>query len=82
MDFVDEENSGYKFCNTLIDVFINDLVDLLTKFISNFSLLWFHNLTHEGDKILSMLGTSIRDIEIMKSNILNDLLLLVDVSLW
>lgn len=81
MHFIDEQDSWNKFSNTLIDVLIDNLIDLLSELISDFGFLWLHDLAHEGHEILSMLRSSICNIQIMKSDILNDFFLLVNVSL-
>jgi len=82
MDLIDEENSRYKLSNTLIDVPVYNFINFPSKFISDLSLFWFHDLSHQAHEIISSLWLSIGHVQIMESNILNDLLLFVYVSFW
>ena len=82
MDLIDKEDAWNKLCNTLVNISINDFVDFPSKFISDLCFLWFHNLSHQAHEIITSLWLCIGHIEIVKSDILDDFLLLMNISLW
>ena len=82
MDLIDKEDAWNKLCNTLVNISINDFFDLTSKFISDFCFLWLHNLSHQAHEIITALWLGIGHIEIVKSDILDDFFLLMNISLW
>jgi hypothetical protein len=82
VNLVDEEDTRYELSNALVDVTIDDLVDLSSQFLCNLCLFRFHDLTHETHEVIAALGTSIGHVEIVQGNILYDLFLFVNVTLW
>jgi len=46
MNFVDEKYTRYKLCYSMINVFVYNLVDFKSKFLSDFSFLRSIDLTH------------------------------------
>lgn len=81
MNLIDEKNSRDKLSNTLVYVPVDNLIDLTSQLLSNLSLLGLHNLTHKTHEVIASLRLGIGHIEVMESDILDNLLLLVDVSL-
>jgi hypothetical protein len=65
----------------VVNILIDNLVDLKSELLSNFSFLGSIDLAHEREEIMSTLRTSIGNIQVMKSNILNDFLLFVNITL-
>lgn len=78
---VDEEDTGNELRNALVDVAVDDLVDLLAQLLRNLGLLGLHELSHHAHHILSTLGPGIGHVQIVQRHILDDFLLLVDLSL-
>jgi len=64
----------------VVNILIDNLVDLKSELLSNFSFLGSIDLAHERKEIMSTLRTSISNIQVMKSNILNDFLLFVNIT--
>lgn len=81
MNLIDEEHSRDKFSNTLVDVSVDNFVDFASEFLGHFGFFRFHDLTHKTHKIVSALRTSVGHIQIVKSDILNNFFLFVDISL-
>lgn len=82
MDLIDEKYSWYKLSNTVINVLVDDFVDFKSKLFGDLSFLWSVDLTHKGEKVMTTLRASVSGVQIMKSNVLNDFLLFVDITLW
>ena len=80
MNLINKQDTWHEFCNTLIDISVDDFVDLSSEFISDFCLFRFHNLAHQTHEIISTLRPSVSHIEIMKCNVLNNLLLLMNIT--
>lgn len=78
---VNEEHTRHQLGNTLVNVLVYDLVDLSPQLVGDFRLSWLHELTHHAHDILATLRSSVGDIEIVQSDILHNLLLLVDFTL-
>ena len=79
-DFVDEEHTGNQLGNVLINVSVDDLVDFLPQFVGDFCLFRFRQLAHHAHNILSTLWSCVGNVEIVKCDILYDLLFLVHIS--
>jgi len=65
----------------VIYVFVDDFVDFESEFLGDFSFLWSVDLTHQRKEIVTSLRLSVGHIEIVESDILDNLFLLVDVAL-
>lgn len=78
---VDEEDTGNELRNALINVAVDDLIDLLAQLLRDFGLLGLHELSHHAHHILSTLGPGIGHVQVMQRHILDNFLLLVDLSL-
>ena len=46
VDLIDEKNTWDEFSNTMINIFIDNLIDFKSEFFCNFSLLWSVDLAH------------------------------------
>jgi len=77
---IDEQHSRHQLCDSLLDVPVHDLVDLSSQLVRDFSPSTLHQLTHHAHDVLSSLGSSVGHVEIVQRHVLNELLLLVDVS--
>ena len=82
MNLINEEDTWHELSDTVVDVAIDDLVDLETQLLCDLSLLWAIDLGHETEEIVATLRPCVGAVQIMKSHVLDDLLLLVDVALW
>lgn len=80
MNLIDKEHTRHEFSNTVIDIFIDDFVDLETEFLSDFSLFRSVDLGHEGEEVPTALWSRVRHVQIMKSDVLNDFFLFVDIA--
>mmetsp|Transcript_35097 Transcript_35097/g.39833 ORF Transcript_35097/g.39833 Transcript_35097/m.39833 type:complete len:280 (-) Transcript_35097:131-970(-) len=80
MNLINEQYTGNQLCDTLIDIFVDNLIDFTSQFISNFGFLGRIELIHQGDKVLATLGFGIGNIQIVQSDVLNDFFLLVDIA--
>jgi hypothetical protein len=78
---VDEEHTRYELGNTLINVLVDDLVDLAAQLLCDLGLARLHQLAHHAHNILAALWSCIRDVQIVKRDILHDILLLVHITL-
>ena len=65
----------------MVNVPVNDFVNLETQLLCNLGLLWPVDLAHKREEVVTTLWPSVSNIQIMQSNILHNLLLLMDVSL-
>ena len=81
MDLIDEEDSWDELGDAVIDVSIDDFIDFESKLLSNFSLLGSVDLRHEAHKVMTSLRSSVSAVEIVKGDILHNLLLLVYITL-
>ena len=66
---------------TLVNVSVDYLVDLLPQLFCYLSLLGFHHLAHHWYDVLTALRPCIRSVKVVQSDILNNFLLLVDITL-
>ena len=57
------------------------LIDLLPELFSDFCLLGLEHLAHDRDYVLAPLGLGICSIQVVKRDVLDNLFLLVNVSL-
>ena len=80
MDLIDKEDPRNEFGDSLVNIAVNDFVDLCSKFLGDFGFLGLHDLPHQTHEIVASLRFSVSHIQIMQSDILDDLFLLVDVS--
>ena len=78
---VDEEHTRYKLGNTLIDVLVDDLVDFAAQLLCDLGLARLHQLAHHAHNVLTALWPCVRDVQIVKRDILHDILLLVYITL-
>lgn len=78
---VNEQNTGHQLCNTLVNVAVDNLVNLLAQLVRNLGLLGLHQLAHHAHNILTALRARVCHIQIVEGHILDDLLLLVDFAL-
>lgn len=62
---IDKENTRNKLSNTLVNVFVDDLVDFCPQLVGNLSLPWLHELTHHAHDILTTLRLRVGNVEIM-----------------
>mmetsp|Transcript_6282 Transcript_6282/g.18359 ORF Transcript_6282/g.18359 Transcript_6282/m.18359 type:complete len:351 (+) Transcript_6282:612-1664(+) len=81
VDLVDEQNAGNEFGDTLVDVPVHNPVDLRSQLLGDFCLLGLHHLAHHGQDILATLGPGVGHVQVVERHVLDDLLLLVHVSL-
>lgn len=81
MTFVDEEEAKIELCDVVINVTFDDFIDFLAELISDFSLSDLVELVQNGNKILATLWLSVCNVQIMKSDLLDDFLLFVDLTL-
>ena len=66
--------------HTLIDVFVDDLVDLFAQLVRDLGLLGFHELAHHRHDVLAALRFGVGEVQIVKRHILNHFLLLVHIA--
>ena len=78
---VDEEHTRYKLGNTLIDVLVDDLVDFAAQLLCDLGLARLHQLAHHAHNVLTALWPCVRDVQIVKRDILHNILLLVYITL-
>lgn len=45
--FINEEDAWHELGNALVDIFVHDLVYLLSQLFGDFSFLWLHDLSHQ-----------------------------------
>lgn len=81
VNLIDEEHARHELGNTVVDVFVDDFVDFETELLSDLSLLGSVDLAHEGKEVTTTLGFGVSNIKIVKGHILDDFLLLVNVTL-
>lgn len=77
---INEQHSRHQLCDSLLDVPVDDLVDLSSQLVRHLGPSTLHQLTHHAHDVLSSLRSSVGHVEIVQSNVLDELLLLVDVS--
>ena len=65
MDLIDEQHSRDQLSNSLIDVLAHDFVDFFPEFLGDLGFLGFHDGVHDGEEVLTSLGTGICGIEIV-----------------
>ena len=65
MDLIDEQDTGDKLSNTMIDVLVNNFVDLKSELLGDFSFLGSVDLTHDRKEVLTTLRSSVRHIKIV-----------------
>lgn len=82
MDLINEKHAWNEFGDSLIDISVHDLVNFTSEFVGDFGFLRLHDLTHQAHEVVSTLWFGIGHIEIMETDILDDFLLFVDVTLW
>jgi hypothetical protein len=78
---VDEEHTRYELGDTLINVLVDDLVDLAAQLLCDLGLARLHELAHHAHNILTALWPCVRDVQIVKRDILHNILLLVYIAL-
>ena len=78
---INEQHTGHQFCDTLVDVAVDNLVNLLAQLVRDLSLLGLHQLAHHAHNILATLRPRVGHIQIVEGHILDNFLLLVDVAL-
>ena len=78
---VDEEDSGHQFGYSLVDVPVNHLVDFPSQLLSDFCLFGLHYLPHQTHEIVAALGPCVGHVQVVKSDVLHNLLFLVHVAL-
>jgi hypothetical protein len=81
VDLVDEEDAGDELGDTLVDVPVDDLVDLGPQLVGDLGPATLDKLAHDRHDILPALGSRVGHVEVVKGDVLDDLLLLVDVTL-
>lgn len=79
---VDEQHARDQLCDTLVDIFAHNLVNLRSQLFRNFGLPRFHQLSHHTHDVLSALWSCICSVQVMEGNVLNDLLLFMHVAFW
>ncbi len=80
MHLVDEQHARHQFSNSLVDVSVDHLVDFSSQLVSHLSLLGLHDLTHQTHEVVTTLWFGVGHVQIVKSYILNDFLLLMYVT--
>lgn len=65
----------------MINVLVNDLIDFKSQLFGDFSLLGSVDLAHQREEVVTTLRASVGNIQVVKSHILNDLLLLMNITL-
>lgn len=81
VNLIDEEDAWHKFSNTVINVFVDDFVDFKTELLSDLGLFRSVDLAHEGQEVTTTLGLCVCNIQVVESDVLNDFLLLVHITL-
>lgn len=79
---INEKDTWNKLGDTVIDVFVHNFVNFESQLFGDLGLLWSVDLAHEGQEIVATLWLGVGHIEIVEGHILDDLLLLMDISLW
>jgi hypothetical protein len=77
---VDEEHTRYKLSDTLVDVLVDDLVDFTAQLLCDLGLARLHQLAHHAHNILAALRPCVRDVQVVQSDILHNVLLLVHIA--
>ena len=65
VNFIDEKNTWYEFSDTMVNVTIHNFVNLESKLLRDFRLLWSINLAHQTEEIMATLWSCIRNIQVM-----------------
>lgn len=81
MNFVNKKHAWNQLSYTLVDVSVHNLVDLVPKLLGEVGLFALEHLPHHAHKVLASFGSCVRHIEVVESDILNYLFLLVHVAL-
>lgn len=81
VDLIDEEDARHEFCDALVDVAVDDLVDLLAQLVRDLCFLRLEDLAHDRHDVLAAAGGGIGGVEVVQGHVLHHLLALVHVSL-
>ena len=81
MNLVDEEDAGDELGDSGVDVPVHHLVDLLPQLLGDLRLLRLHHGAHHAHDVLATLGFGVCRVEVVQGHVLDDLLLLVNVTL-
>eukprot|EP00756_Hemistasia_phaeocysticola_P008403 Hpha_TRINITY_DN14610_c2_g17::TRINITY_DN14610_c2_g17_i1::g.48399::m.48399 len=78
---VNEQHARHKLRHTVLDVFVDHLVDLPAELLGDLCLAWLHHRIEHRHRVLSTLGAGVGDVEVVEGDVLDDLLLLVHITL-
>mmetsp|Transcript_17039 Transcript_17039/g.50866 ORF Transcript_17039/g.50866 Transcript_17039/m.50866 type:complete len:284 (+) Transcript_17039:393-1244(+) len=81
MHLVNKQDSRNKLCCSLIDVFVDHLVDFLAQLIGDLGLLGFHHLPHDRHDVLPSRWLGICCVQVVKCHVLHDGFLLMHIAL-
>ena len=81
VDLIDEEDTWHELSDAVVNILVDDFVDFESKLLCDLSLLRSIDLTHQRQEVVTTLWPCIRHIKVMKSDILHNFLLLMDVTL-
>ena len=81
MNFIDEDDSWNDLRDTLVNITLDNFINLSAKLIGDFCPATLDETAHDAHNILAALWSSICGIEVTKSDVLNELLALVDIAL-
>mmetsp|Transcript_35132 Transcript_35132/g.76917 ORF Transcript_35132/g.76917 Transcript_35132/m.76917 type:complete len:349 (-) Transcript_35132:43-1089(-) len=81
VDLINEQHPGDQLRDPLINISVNHLIDLPTELIGHLRLPLLFELLHHGREVLPPLRLGIGHVQVVKSDVLYDLLLLVHVTL-
>mmetsp|Transcript_49617 Transcript_49617/g.153228 ORF Transcript_49617/g.153228 Transcript_49617/m.153228 type:complete len:477 (-) Transcript_49617:120-1550(-) len=77
---IDEQDAGDELRDALVDVLVDDLVDLLPQLLRDLRLLLLHERRHERHGVAALVRARVGGVEVVQGDVLDDLLLLVDVT--
>lgn len=79
---IDEEDPWNQLGGALVYILVHHAVHLLAQLVRDLRLLGLQQLAHEGHDVLPALGLGVGGVQVVQRNILDQVLLLVHISLW
>lgn len=80
MNLIDKKHSRDQLSHSLVNVAIYYLIYLRSQLFSDFCFFGFHYLAHQAHEVIATLRPGVGHVQVMQSDILHDLLFLVDIS--
>eukprot|EP00160_Parvularia_atlantis_P016426 Unigene5212_Nuclearia_a/m.15979 Unigene5212_Nuclearia_a/g.15979 ORF Unigene5212_Nuclearia_a/g.15979 Unigene5212_Nuclearia_a/m.15979 type:complete len:306 (-) Unigene5212_Nuclearia_a:346-1263(-) len=79
---VHKEHARHELRHAVLNVLVHNLVDLAPQLVGNLGLARLEQLIHHRHDVLASLRARVGHVEVVQRHVLDDLLLLVHITLW